>query len=275
MYPVPAAYRRQAPSGQSRIVAVSGLRLSVCDDRAQLGREAAAIAAEALAAACRRRGAATLVVATGSSQFEVLAALSAAAAIPWPRVTLYHLDEYVGLGPDHPASFCRFLRERFVDRLPARPAAFHELDGLAADPRAECARLAALVPTEPFDVALIGIGENAHLAFNDPPADFETDSPYLVVELDEACRRQQVGEGWFPTLADVPTRAISMSVRRILATRTIVCSVPDRRKAAAVRAALEGPVTRAVPASILQEHDTCHLLLDREAASLLRQGAAR
>jgi glucosamine-6-phosphate deaminase len=183
-------------------------------------------------------------------------------------VTLFHLDEYVGLPPEHPASFRRYLRERFVARLPTPPAAFHELDG-EAEPHAECRRLAALVPAGPFDIALVGIGENGHLAFNDPPADFDATAPYLVVTLDEPCRRQQVGEGWFATLADVPTRAISMSVRRILASRTIFCSVPDRRKAEAVRAAAEGPVTPDVPASILQRHPDCRLHVDREAASLL------
>lgn len=237
-------------------------------DRPALGQAAGSQAAAALAAACAARGSATLVVATGSSQFEVLATLAAAPDIPWDRVTIFHLDEYCGLAPDHPASFRRYLRERFVDRLPVRPAAFHELDGLA-DPEVECRRLAGLVPTGAFDVALIGIGENGHLAFNDPPADFTTTAAYIVVALDEACRRQQVGEGWFPDLAAVPTRAISMSVRRILAARLLICSVPDRRKAEAVRAAVEGPLSPDLPASILREHPACTLHLDREAASLL------
>lgn len=250
---------------------MSDLHISILADRPALGRAAAEVATRSLVDACRRQGSATLVIATGSSQFEVLAALGSAAGIPWERITIYHLDEYVGLAPTHPASFRRFLHERFIDRLPVKPTAFHELDGLAADPQAECDRLATLVPTGPFDVAMIGIGENAHLAFNDPPADFDTTRPYLVVTLDERCRQQQVGEGWFPSLAAVPTHAISMSVRRIVDTRTIVCSVPDRRKAEAVRAAVEGPVTPDVPASILQRHANCHLLADREAAALLRQ----
>ena len=250
---------------------MSTLQIAVHADRPSLGKAAADIAARAMLEACSSTGSATLVVATGSSQFEVLAELSAVAAIPWDRVTIYHLDEYVGLAPDHPASFRRFLHERFVDRLPKPPKAFHELDGLAADPVTECRRLAEVVPTSPFDIAMIGIGENAHLAFNDPPADFDAKQPYLVVALDERCRRQQVGEGWFPSLAAVPTHAISMSVPRILATRTIVCSVPDRRKAEAVRASVEGPVTPDVPASILQRHANCHLLVDREAAGLLRR----
>jgi len=237
-------------------------------DRPALGRAAAAGASHALLEACRRQAAATLVIATGSSQFEVLGELGRTPGIPWDVITIFHLDEYIGLAPDHPASFRRFLHERFIDTLPVPPAAFHELDG-RADPDGECRRLAAVVPAGDFDVALIGIGENGHLAFNDPPADFEAAAPYHVVTLDERCRQQQVGEGWFATLADVPTAAISMSIRRILAAKTIICSVPDLRKAEAVRAAVEGPVTPLVPASILQRHPRCVLHLDRESASLL------
>ena len=245
------------------------MKIVIHEDRAAMGSAAAAEAAITLKAACDRKGSATLVVATGSSQFEVLAALGTTAGIPWDAITIYHLDEYVGLSPDHPASFRRYLRERFVDRLPIRPKAFHEV-GVEADPVAECRRLAAVVPSDDFDVSMIGIGENAHVAFNDPPADFETTSPYLVVSLDEPCRRQQVGEGWFPDLAAVPTQAISMSVRRILAARTLICSVPDRVKAEAVRASVEGAVTPAVPASILRQHPHCSLHLDRQSAALLQ-----
>jgi glucosamine-6-phosphate deaminase len=244
------------------------MQILVHKDRLGMGKAAAAEAAARLIEACARKGSATLVVATGSSQFEVLAALAAADDVPWSRITVYHLDEYVGLGADHPASFRHYLRERFIERLPEPPQAFHEV-GVEADPIDECCRLAALVPLGEFDVAMIGIGENAHLAFNDPPADFETAAPYLVVSLDERCRQQQVGEGWFPSLASVPTQALSMSVRRMLASRTIICSVPDRRKAEAVVAAVEGPITPDVPASILRRHGDCRLHLDREAASLL------
>lgn len=250
------------------------MRIVVHADRPAMGRAAAAEAAEAVLSACQARGCATLVVATGSSQFEVLSALAATPGIPWKNITIFHLDEYVGLSADHPASFRRYLRERFVDRLPERPAAFHELSG-TDDPEAECQRLAGLVPAGEFDVAMIGIGENAHLAFNDPPADFTTTKPYLVVSLDEACRQQQVGEGWFPSLAAVPTHAISMSVRRILAAKKIVCSVPDRRKAEAVRASVEGPLTPDVPASILRQHAGVSLHLDRDAAALLSEHADR
>jgi len=249
---------------------MSHLRISVHEDRAALGRAAANVAARSLLEACTRKDAATLVVATGSSQFETLAELAAVEAIPWKLITIFHLDEYVGLESTHPASFRRFLQERFIQQLPTPPAAFYELDGMAADPAAECDRLAGLVPEGPFDVTMIGIGENGHLAFNDPPADFAATAPYHVVALDQRCRQQQVGEGWFPSLEAVPRQAISMSVQRILATDTLVCSVPDRRKADAVQATVEGPVTPSVPASILQQHSCCFLELDGEAASLLR-----
>lgn len=244
------------------------MQMLVHADRPALGRAAAAEAVAALRAAVAARGVATCVVATGASQFDTLAALTADGSVPWEKVTAFHLDEYVGIPATHPASFRKYLRERFMAPLARKPAAFHEIDG-AGDPHAECRRLAALVPAGNFDVALVGIGENAHLAFNDPPADFAATAPYLVVDLDEACRRQQVGEGWFAGLADVPRRAISMSIRRIMASDRIVCSVPDARKAAAVRAAVAGPVTPQVPASILQQHPRCSLHLDGPAASLL------
>jgi len=233
-----------------------------------LGRAAADEAAAELAAAVARAGEASLVVATGLSQAATLAALAARTDLAWDRIQVFHLDEYAGLAAEHPAAFRRYIRERFLARLPRPPAAFHAI-AAEGDAAAECRRLAAVVPRGPFDVVLAGIGENAHLAFNDPPADFTAADPYLVVALDEACRRQQVGEGWFPALADVPARAVTMSVPRILACRRLVCAVPDARKAEAVRAALEGPLTPAVPASILRTHPRATLHLDEAAAALL------
>jgi glucosamine-6-phosphate deaminase len=187
------------------------------------------------------------------------------------RVTVFHLDEYIGLPRTHPASFRRYLQERFVDRLPHPVRRFHFIEADEA-PEKECARLAALIEPVTVDVAFIGIGENGHLAFNDPPADFDTERPYLVADLDEACRRQQLGEGWFATLADVPRQAVTLSIRRLMAARMIVCTVPDSRKADAVRGAVEGPVTPDLPASILQRHGDCHLFLDPPAASKLESG---
>jgi glucosamine-6-phosphate deaminase len=231
-----------------------------------MGRWVAEHAAADLREAIARHGAANIVVATGASQFEVLGQLITQDDIDWSLVHGFHLDEYVGVSSDHEASFCRYLQERLVDHVDL--ADFHFLRG-DEDPQATIARVGGLIAAARIDLALVGIGENGHLAFNDPPADFDTEQPYILVELDEPCRMQQVGEGWFESLADVPTHAISMSVRQILKARKIYCSVPDQRKAAAVRATLEGPITPAVPASILREHDAATLIIDQAAASQL------
>lgn len=233
----------------------------------ELGAAAATDAATAIKKALDERGEANVILATGASQFEMLSHL-VQADIDWSKVTFFHLDEYVGMPITHGASFRKYLKERFVDQLPTPPAAFNYIDA-EGDCHAECERLDSLIAKHPIDVACIGIGENGHLAFNDPPADFETQKPYLVVELDEACRKQQQGEGWFPTLDDVPKQAISMSVQQILKSRQIVCSVPDERKSQAVQGAVEGPVTPDVPASILQQHDATTIYLDEPAASRL------
>lgn len=247
----------------------STLRVEVAAEAVEAGRRAAAHGAARVREALERQGRASVIVATGASQFEVLAAVVAAPGIAWEKVTFFHLDEYLGLPAAHPASFRRFLWERLHSRLPVPPRAFHYLEGEAADPVVEGARVGRLIADECIDVAFIGIGENAHLAFNDPPADFATQEPYLVVTLDEACRRQQLGEGWFPTLEAVPRRALTMSIRQILKSRHLVVTVPDARKAEAVRASLEGPVTPQVPASILREHPSCAVFLDTASASLL------
>jgi len=241
---------------------------NIADDKVQAGACAAADGAARLRTALAERGRAGIVVATGASQFDMLASLVKAPDVDWSKVTAFHLDEYIGLEISHPASFRLYLWQRFVSQLPLPPAAFHYIDG-RAEPEAVCDALGRTLSRCAIDVAFIGIGENGHLAFNDPPADFETERPYLVVDLDEACRRQQVGEGWFATLDDVPTQAISMSIRQIMASSAIVCTVPDTRKAQAVRDAVEGPVTPDVPASILQTHDRATLYLDKESAALL------
>lgn len=237
------------------------------ETRAESGAAAAALAASRLSHALSDSGGANLILATGASQFDMLQCL-VHEDVDWSRVTCFHLDEYIGLPESHAASFRGYLRERFLERVP-RVAAFHFVDGYATDPEVECRRLGEIICDFPIDVACVGIGENGHLAFNDPPADFETDEPYLVVELDEACRRQQLGEGWFAALDDVPKRAISMSIRQMLKSRTIVCTAPDARKAQAVRDTVEGPVTNMLPASILQQHPDCHLFLDAPASALL------
>ena len=243
------------------------MEIHIYPTKREMGDAAARLAAGRLTQAIDARGEANLILATGASQFEMLDAL-VTRPVDWSRVTAFHLDEYIGLSEQHPASFRRYLRERFAIRAPGL-AAFHTIDP-GDDAAAECRRLGKIIRRHPVDVACVGIGENGHLAFNDPPADFQTDEPYLVVELNDACRRQQLGEGWFETLDDVPRRAVSMSIRQIMASRCIVCTVPDRRKAWAVREALEGEITETLPASILHEHDDCHFFLDQPAASMLQ-----
>ena len=239
----------------------------VLGDKRALGEAAAADAAVILREAIAREGRAHVVAATGASQFEFLEALVRAPGIDWPKTVFFHLDEYVGLPDTHPASFRRYLRERIVERV--HPGTFHFIEGDAADPAAECRRVSALILDRAIDVTFVGIGENGHLAFNDPPADFDTQEPYLVVDLDEACRRQQLGEGWFKRLDDVPRRAISMSVAQILRSRRILCVVPDARKAKAVKASLQGGISPLRPASALQRHGATTAYLDPDSASLL------
>ncbi len=243
------------------------MQIQVFDSKEEMGKQAAAWGAGRLRQAIADRGEANIIVATGASQFEMLTALTEA-DIAWNRVTVFHLDEYVGLDITHPASFRLYLWQRFVSKLPVPLRQFHYLDG-EGDSATECKRVAAIIRDRTIDVAFVGIGENGHLAFNDPPADFDTEQPYLIVKLDEACRRQQTGEGWFPTLNAVPRQAISMSIRQIMKSKSIVCTVPDQRKAEAVHSAVEGPVTPDVPASILQRHGDMTLFLDKPAASRL------
>lgn len=247
------------------------MKITVHPDAAALGAAAAAEVAQAIVEAVQARGRARIIVATGASQFAFIDALVARTDVPWPQVDAFHLDEYVGLPVTHPASFRRYLNERLFSRVPIGSALL--LDG-EADVSQVLAAASAAISAAPIDLCCCGIGENAHLAFNDPPADFDTEQPYLVVNLDEACRRQQVGEGWFGGLDEVPTQAVSMSVKQILKSRQIFCMVPDERKAAAVQASLEGPVTPMVPASILQTHPNTRLFLDHASASRLAAGTA-
>jgi glucosamine-6-phosphate deaminase len=272
--PANSALRRRTNDGLSLIVPGRVFRrpcpmqIHVFSNKTELGAAAARAGAERIRAALRSTGRATIVVATGASQFEMLAALAAEPDVRWDKVTVFHLDEYTGMPITHPASFRRFLWERFHSKLPLPVRAFHYIDA-ETEPEAEIARVGGLIERETVDAAFIGIGENGHIAFNDPPANFETRRPYLMVDLDDACRRQQLGEGWFPDFDSVPSRAVSMSVRQIMKSGTIICTVPDARKAHAVRNALQGPVTPQVPASILQEHPMCELFLDTASASLL------
>ena len=242
--------------------------VKIFTSRLELAQTAADEAASLIRQAIAARSQAYLIAATGASQFEFLDALVLKPSIDWGQVTFFHLDEYVGLPKTHPASFRRYLQERIVDRI--HPRSFYFLNGDAADPGAECQLVGELISRQTIDAAFVGIGENGHLAFNDPPADFETEEPYLIVELDEACRRQQVGEGWFESLEAVPTQAISMSIQQILKASNVLCVVPDRRKATAVRDCLELAVSPLHPASILQLHPRTTIYLDTESAALLK-----
>jgi glucosamine-6-phosphate deaminase len=235
-------------------------------DRGTMSRAAARHAARLLGEAVERKGHARIVAATGASQIEFLDALVGMPGIRWNLVEMFHLDEYVGLPVTHPASFRRYLLDRLI--RPTGIGGYHLLDG-ERDPHRVADEANRTIASGPIDVAFVGIGENGHLAFNDPPADFETHRPFIVVNLDDACRRQQVGEGWFASLEEVPTRAISMSVRQILKAQVILCIVPDARKAAAVRASVEGDVSPMVPASILRTHRDTTLYLDTASADAL------
>ena len=250
------------------------MEVIICETKQELGQKAATAGAEAIHRALEEHGEASVILATGASQFEMLDALAASEDIDWGRVTGFHLDEYAGLPLSHPASFRRYLRERFLDKLPHPLRAFHFING-EGDCAEECRRLNDIIAGHSICVAFVGIGENGHLAFNDPPADFKTQTPYLVVDLDDACRRQQLGEGWFPTLEDVPKQAISMSIRQILKSEKIVCCAPDARKAEPVRATLEGPVTPLVPASALQQHPDTLMYLDAASAALLHHSGGQ
>ncbi len=245
------------------------MRICRCASKEQLALDAALAGAEGIRKALHKKGRANIILATGKSQEAMLSHL-VEENLDWGRVTVFHLDEYIGIRATHPASFRKYLQERFVSK--AKPRVFHAIQG-EKQPIAEVKRLNAILSKTDVDVAFVGIGENGHLAFNDPPANVETELPYIVVRLDEACRRQQVGEGWFKSIREVPPSAITMSIQQILKAEQIICTVPDARKAKAVRAAVEGEIRPAVPASYLQNHPRAYIYVDPDSASLL--GPAR
>jgi glucosamine-6-phosphate deaminase len=242
------------------------VNIKIYEDKNLLGRAAAEHAALAIRNAIRDRGKARIIAATGASQFEFLEALTVAPGVDWRRVELFHLDEYIGLPVSHPASFRKYLFDRLIQKTGI--ATYHLLDG-STDPEASARSVGQELNSAPVDIAFVGIGENGHLAFNDPPADFQTETPFLIVELDEACRRQQVGEGWFADVSEVPRRAITMSIRQILKAREIIASVPDARKARAVKACCEGAIIPSAPASALRMHPKTTVFLDLQSAALL------
>lgn len=243
--------------------------IKVYDEKKSLGRAAAEQAAISLRNAIHDRGGARIIAATGTSQFEFLDALTGAPEIDWSRVEMFHLDEYIGLPISHPASFRKYLLDRLITKTGITK--YHLLEGDGDAPRI-ILNIGSQLNATPIDIAFVGIGENGHLAFNDPPADFQTEEPYLIVSLDEACRRQQVSEGWFTDLSQVPHKAISMSVRQILKAKEIVAVVPDARKAPAVKACFEGKISPLAPASILRTHPNTTVFLDKYSAALLDPG---
>jgi len=249
---------------------VEKMDVRIVADKNEMGAAAAAFVAEKIEAAIDEFGHANIIVATGASQFEFLNALTKLDGIDWSKVTAFHLDEYKDMSIEHPASFRKYLNERFFDIV--KPAEVHLLNGDAADIESEVQRYENLLKQHRIHIACIGIGENGHIAFNDPPvADFNDPKLVKVVELDDACRRQQLGEGWFPTFDDVPTHALSLTIPAIMRAQTISCVVPDERKARAVHDALYGDISTACPASVLRRHEDALLWLDDAAASLLQQ----
>ena len=245
------------------------MEIIITNGAKELGQAAGHAAATLIRKAIAEKGSANIILATGTSQFETLSQLISEPGIDWSKVVMFHLDEYIGLPSTAKASFRNYLQERFIDKIPSLKAA-HLING-ENNAEAECKRLGDLIRKHPVDVALVGIGENCHLAFNDPPADFVTEQPYIIVSLDKTCRRQQLGEGWFNTFADVPKQAITMSINQIVKSKHIICSVPDSRKAMPVKNALEQAVSDLYPASILQLHANCTFYLDTSSAALLSQ----
>jgi len=246
--------------------------LSIHKDKSTASIAAANLGAEKLRQSLAKKDCACLVIATGVSQFEILEYLAQAPGIDWSKVTVFHLDEYVGLSDEHPASFRRYVKDRFIARLPQNVGAAHLINGNESDSEVFCQELGKIIEKHPVDVTFLGFGNNGHLAFNDPPADFVTEKPYLVVELDEICRNQQYTQGWFKELKDVPKQAISMSIKQILKSKTLITMVSGSHKAEIVKAALEGPLTPDCPASILRQHADCSIFLDEPAAVELSEG---
>lgn len=237
--------------------------INILPDARELGMKAGKFAAEIINRSINEKGEARMVVSTGSSQFETLQALIDQ-EIDWQKVEIFHLDEYIGIPATHPASFRKYLYERFIDHINAR--AFHAVD-VEGDIRLKIDTLTAELRKKPIDLGLIGIGVNGHIAFNDPPADFGTKEAYIVVNLDEVCRKQQVDEGWFGSLKDVPEKAVSMTPYQIMQCRTIISCVPHKVKSTAVKNTLINTITEVVPATLLKQHPDYHLYIDKNSAS--------
>jgi len=246
------------------------MEIIIKNNPSDLGKGAGWMAAQMIRDAIEKKGYATIILATGTSQFETLLQLTNE-DIDWSKVTMFHLDEYIGLPKTSPASFRRYLEERFIQKVSLLKEV-HLING-ETNPVEECMRLSSIIKLTPVDMALVGLGENGHLGFNDPPANFETEEPFIIVDLDEKCRQQQYGEGWFKSIDDVPRKAITMSVKQIMKSAAIICSVPESRKAIAVKDCFNNPVSNLFPASILQRHTNCVCFLDRDSSALLNQSS--
>jgi len=242
------------------------MEIIIKNNPVELGKAAGSLAAQIIQDVIKSKGEATIILATGTSQFETLQQLTSE-DIDWSKVTMFHLDEYIGLPKTSPASFRRYLEKRFIQKVEPLKE-IHLING-EVEPAEECRRLNNMIRLITVDVALVGIGENGHLGFNDPPADFETEEPFIIVDLDEKCRQQQFGEGWFQSIDEVPRKAITMSVKQIMKSGRIICSVPESRKAIAVRDCFENTVSNLFPTSILQRHANCVCFLDRDSSALL------
>ena len=245
---------------------VDRMTVKIFQSNPALGLGAAEDFGKLISSILTKQGHASVIFASANSQLTFFSSLLQR-KIEWSKISIFHMDEYLGMTDQHPASFSRFIREKLVNFI--QPAAFYPLRGDTPDADVELRRYADLMQKYPPDLSVLGVGENGHLAFNDPPADFNTTKIIHTVTLDLACRKQQVGEGHFKTLDDVPKQALSLTVPALLAPKHVLAIVPERRKAEAVRAALKGPVTPQCPASILRTRSNATIYLDRESASLL------
>lgn len=245
------------------------MKINVYENKKQTSREAALKAASILNKIIRQKGIATFIMATGVSQLNFIKALIDEGKVNWSKTKMFHLDEYIGIPETHIASFRKYLKEKYISKV-NQPKEVNLIKGNTGDPQKECNRLNLLLKNKVVDIAFVGIGENGHLAFSDPPADFEVEDPFIVVNLTERCRKQQVGEGWFNSLEDVPRQAISMSIKQIMKAKNIICTVPEERKAQAVKDCFEtDEISPEHPASILKKHEDCFVFLDQSSANLL------
>ncbi|MBW2981620.1 glucosamine-6-phosphate deaminase [Candidatus Woesearchaeota archaeon] len=243
------------------------MKLNIFKTKKEAAFAAAKKAAGILNKTIASKGYANFIAATGVSQFELLDNLIKKFSIDWSKISMFHLDEYIGISDSHPASFRRYLKERIIDKVSLGMVYF--IKGDSEDPKKECERLGKLIKGKEIDLAFLGVGENGHIAFNEPPADFHTEKPFIIVKLDKRTRMQQLKEGWFSRLSEVPKKAISMSIKQIMKSKNIICIAYDKRKAQAVRDCFGKKISPVNPASILQKNKNAFIYLDKNSASLI------